>query len=304
MVLELKYLKELEEIRAKEASILMTVQKQQRDFRHEICDWLNTLDELVTVDSDNDTITQWMCANSDQLFASNNQFLKPATAANQVEYTVITRHTTGLGNGVGFDASVGSDVGSSADVGSGVGSGAGLGSGVDVSTGVGSGVGSIAGVSLGVGVGVGVGSAAGVTFSADNDVDSGGGNGLGSGGGNGISSGGGNGKGFGGVNGMDFGIEIGASGDLGEGLVCLGIQPTETATGLASSGVYIMAHISPVASRGHSTPASLVSRAVKPPHLLLYAKAVSVLAVVRPFKNTQDAIMYNKFLEVANNNEK
>lgn len=55
---ELKYLKGLEKTRAKEASILMAIWKQQRDLRHEICDWSGALDEPVTVDSNDDAITK------------------------------------------------------------------------------------------------------------------------------------------------------------------------------------------------------------------------------------------------------
>lgn len=75
------------------------------------------------------------------------------------------------------------------------------------------------------------------------------------------------------------------------------------ATGLASFRVYIAAPTSLVADHGHPIPAYSVSWAVKPPHLVLRAKVVFVSAAIRLFENTQDTTMYNKFLEVASDDE-
>ncbi len=60
---------------------------------------------------------------------------------------------------------------------------------------------------------------------------------------------------------------------------------------------------SSVASYGHPTPVSSVSRTVKYLNLLSCAKTVSVLAAVWPFENTQDPTVYNEFLEMASDNE-
>lgn len=62
---DLKYFKRLEETRAKEASILMAIWKQQQDLRHEVCNWSYALDKPITVNSNDDAIIKWMCANLD-----------------------------------------------------------------------------------------------------------------------------------------------------------------------------------------------------------------------------------------------
>lgn len=132
-----------------------------------------------------------------------------------------------------------------------------------------------------------------VTFGADNSVGSSNGNGMGSGGGNSVGSSNGNGVGSSGSNGVSSGVEVGVDSDLGEGLVCLSIQPAGMARGLAFSRIYITAFTSLVTGHNHPTLASSVNRAVKPPYLLLYAKAVSMLVTVQIFENTQDATVYN-----------
>lgn len=61
--------------------------------------------------------------------------------------------------------------------------------------------------------------------------------------------------------------------------------------------------ISPITNYIYSTLAFLVSRAIKPLYLFSRTKMVTVLAAVWPFENTQDAIVYNEFLEVAKDNK-
>ncbi len=176
-----------------------------------------------------------------------------------------------------------------------MGSNAGVSLGMGSDTGVGSGVGSGTGVSLDVGLGMAVGmgmssgvsSGTGITFGADNSVGFSGGNGVDSSGGNSVGS----------------GAKVSAGGDPREGLVYLGTQTAETVIGLAFSGVYTAVPTFPIAGRGHPTPASLVSQAVKSTHLLSCAKVVSESAAIRPFENTQDTTMYNEFLEVTSDNE-
>lgn len=221
----------------------MAIWKQQWNLCYEVCDRLSALDEPVTVDSNDDAIIKWMCANPDLPSTGNNQFLEPATAANQVGYTTMTRHTTCLGNYVGSGMGVSLGVGSSVGVDLGVGFGVVMSLGMSVGAGVGLGVGSGAGVGSGVGVGTGVGSGIGVgtevgsvadvTFDVDNGIGSGSDNGLGSNSGNGMSSNNDNGVGSGIGNSMDSNIEFDASGNLGERLVCFSTQPVETATGPA-----------------------------------------------------------------------
>lgn len=248
-----------------------------------------------------------MCVNPDQPSASNNQFFGFAAAANQVKYTAMAIHTTRLGNRMGSGTDVSLGMGSGAGVGSVVGSGAGMGSSVAVGAGVCSGMGFCAGMGLGVAVyadvGLDVGSEAGITFGADNGMSSGSGNGLSSDDSNGMGFGDGNDVGSDGGNDIGSGAEVGTGGDPGEGLVCFGTQPVGTATGLAFSGVYITSSTSSVAGRGHPTPASSVSWAVKPPHLFSCAKVVSVLIAIRPFEKIQDAKVYNEFPEVASDNK-
>lgn len=154
---------------------------------------LDTLDEPITVDSDDNAIIKWICANSDQPSAGNNQFFKSAVAVNLVGYIVIARHTTCLGNHGG--------------------SGAGVALGVSVS----------AGISLSMGIGLGVGFGAGVTFGADNGVSSNGNNDLAFSSSNSVSSSGGNGVGLNCSNGIDFDANVGVDGDPREKLICLDI---------------------------------------------------------------------------------
>ena len=56
--LESKYFRRLEEIQAKETSILIAIRKQQRDFCHEVGNRSGALDEPVIVDFDNNAITK------------------------------------------------------------------------------------------------------------------------------------------------------------------------------------------------------------------------------------------------------
>lgn len=234
------------------------------------------MDKLIIVDSNDNVITKWICVNLDQLFVDNNQ---PATAVNQVGYTIMTRHITSLGNYVG----------------------------------------SSVGVGLGMAINTGVGSGAGVTFGSDNGADSVSGNDIGSNGGNGLGSNNDNDVSFGidnnmgsdnsnglrsyGGNSIGFGIEVDVDGDPKEGLVCLGTQLAGTATGLASSKVYIAVLTSLITGRSHPTPTSSISWAMKLLYLLLRTKTVSILIAVRPLENIQDTIVYNKFLEAVSNNK-
>lgn len=65
--------------------------------------------------------------------------------------------------------------------------------------------------------------------------------------------------------------------------------------------------ISSIDSHGHSTPISSMGLAVKLlvllPRTQLLSFAVFFLAV-RPFENTQDAMVYNDFFEAVSSNEK
>lgn len=133
---ELKYIKSLEEARAKEASILNAVRKQQRDIRHDLRDRSGTLDEPVIVDdSDDDAITEWVAANPEFVPstepAGSKQTSGPRAAANQAGSTAMAQHTPG---GVG-GAGAGNGAGSVAGNGEGSDGGNGVGSGLEVGAG-------------------------------------------------------------------------------------------------------------------------------------------------------------------------
>lgn len=143
-------------------------------------------------------------------------------------------------------------------------------------------------------------------------------NGIGVGGGNRVSSGGNNGVGsagevgvgfvdmsFGGNNKVGSNEEVDAGGNPGDAIVCSGTLST-IAIGLASFRFNVAALISPTAGRNHPTPVSSVFQvgpAIKLPSLLsrvqLAPWAVSISAVVRPFKDTQEVTVYKKLLAMA-----
>lgn len=112
------------------------------------------------------------------------------------------------------------------------------------------------------------------------------------------------GVGFGGNNGASSSMNIGADGNLGEAVVCLGAL-SATATGPTSFRFNVAVPTSLTAGRGYPTFISSivqVGQAIKPPVLLFWVQpaswAVSVFAVVRPFEDTQEVMLYKKFFAV------
>lgn len=226
-------------------------------------------------------------------------------------------HITSLSNCVGFNMGVGLDVSSNAGVSSEVGYGIGVGLGMRLSMAIGAGIGSSVSFSAGMdsGLGMGLSVAIGtdislgrgfginVTFGANNSMSSSDGNGIGFGSGNGMGFGGGNGVSSSGGNSGGSSTAVDMGSDPREGLVCLYIQLVRMVIGLASFRVYIMALTFLVTDCGYPTPASSVSWAVKPLHLLSHTKAVFVLVTVWSFENTLDAKVYNEFLEMASDDK-
>lgn len=127
---ELKYIKSLEKARAKEASILKALRKQQRDIRHDFRDRSGALDEPVMVDdSDEDAIAEWVTTNPEIVPpvepAGNKQTSGPGVAANQAGFTAMAQHTASRVGGADAGNSAGSDLdnGVGSDAKNGVGSG-------------------------------------------------------------------------------------------------------------------------------------------------------------------------------------